>query len=247
MTTTHDATGPRDPVLANGAVDGSIPMANVPASPNGRLLKRDFWAVENLRYRVPHYRLVRAARLARQIAAGRGCTLLDVGCGPATLKRFLPDSIRYHGIDLAIHEPAPYLREVDIVEEPIAFDDLHFDIIVAQGLFEYLGGVQERKFEEIVQLLKPTGSFVTSYVNFGHRNPNICASYSNVQPLAAFRMSLERHFAVERTFPVCHNWNPTQPNRPIVKAANALVPWNVPVLSRLLAVEYFFVCSLPRR
>jgi SAM-dependent methyltransferase len=239
--TTHERLPRDDSVLGNGLVSRPGHLAG--GSLDGPLLKRDFWEVENLRYRVPHYRLVRAARIARGIAGGRRCTLLDVGCGPATLKRFLPESIRYYGIDLAIHDPAPYLREVDVVEEPIAFDDRRFDLVVAQGLFEYLGGVQEEKFEEIARLLKPNGTFLTSYVNFGHRNPNICSSYSNVQPLAAFRASIGRSFQVDRVFPVCHNWNPTQPTRPLVRAANMLVPWNIPVLSRLLAVEYFFVCS----
>src|SRR6266536_2610247 len=40
--------------------------------------------------------------------------------------------VRYHGIDIAIQEPASNLIETDIIEAPIAFGGKTFDVIVAQ-------------------------------------------------------------------------------------------------------------------
>ncbi len=79
----------------------------------GAYYKRDFWIAENLNYAKPHYRLEKAARIVNKLARGQNRTLLDVGCGPATLKHLLGGNIQYHGIDIAIHNPAPNLREVD--------------------------------------------------------------------------------------------------------------------------------------
>ena len=59
------------------------------AAPEGAVksYKRDFWIKENQKHVPAHYRLQKAARIVNDIARGRGCDLLDVGCGPATLGR----------------------------------------------------------------------------------------------------------------------------------------------------------------
>ncbi len=67
--------------------------------------KRDFWSTENLKFSTPHYRMRKSARIVNKIAKDRTCELLDVGCGPATLRRLIRDDIRYYGVDIAIHEP----------------------------------------------------------------------------------------------------------------------------------------------
>ena len=59
--------------------------------------------------------------------------------------RLLPANIRYYGIDIAIHNPAPNLMEADLVESEIAFGDKRFDLISALGVFEYVGQSQSRK------------------------------------------------------------------------------------------------------
>jgi hypothetical protein len=48
--------------------------------------------------------------------------------------------------------------------------------------------------------------------------------YSNVQAFDDFRRSLGRYFKIQRFFPTSHNWHHLE-------------------LSRMLAVEYFFICS----
>ncbi|MHB1873747.1 MAG: class I SAM-dependent DNA methyltransferase [Streptosporangiaceae bacterium] len=208
-----------------------------------RYYKRDFWEAENLKFTEPHFRMRKVARAVHRVAQGRSCDLLDVGCGPAALARLMPAGVRYHGIDIAIHEPAPNLLEADILQEPVSFHGKRFDVIVAQGLFEYVGQFQAQKLAEIAGLLNPGGRFVVTYQNFAHRGREIYWPYSNVQPPEDFRADLGRHFRVERCCPVSHNWNHSQPNRKVMKAAQSRLSVNVPVISRILAVDYLYVCA----
>ncbi len=206
-------------------------------------LKKEFWAKENLNYVEPHFRLQKAARLVNKIAGGKECDLLDLGCGPAALKPLTASNIRYHGIDIAIQQPAPYLLEADFVEAPINFAGKHFDIILAQGVFEYMGGHQAKKLEEIHGLLKDGGKFVVSYVNFDHRNKHIYWPYNNIQSFDTFLNSLARVFRVERYFPTSHRWYHDEPRSRAMKAIQKHINVNLPLISRHFAVEYFFICS----
>jgi SAM-dependent methyltransferase len=212
----------------------------------GTLYKKDFWSKENLNYSRPHYRMEKASRVIKRLAGGKNCTLLDVGCGPATLMSLLPANIQYYGIDIAIKEPAPNLIEADFLEAPIKFGDRRFDIIIAQGVFEYVGGFQSQKFAEIAELLEENGVFLVSYVNFDHRETDIYWPYSNVQPFNDFRRSLAEHFEIRRFFPTSHNWGHWEPSRKFIRAANMHINLYVPFISPVLAVEYFLICS-PRK
>ena len=58
---------------------------------------------------------------------------------------YLPRNVHYYGIDIAIQDPAPNLREADILKEPVGFGGRTFDIAVAQGLFEYMGITRTRR------------------------------------------------------------------------------------------------------
>ncbi len=111
------------------------------------------------------------------MAQGKERDLLDVGCGPAVLMNLLEKNIHYYGIDIAVHEPAPNLLEADFLEVPIKFGDKQFDIVLAQGVFEYVGEFQSRKFAEISELLRQDGVFIVSYTNFGHRRTQIYAPF----------------------------------------------------------------------
>src|ERR1700757_2139811 len=111
--------------------------------------KHDFWATENLKYAQPHFRLAKAARIIKRLARGKECELLDVGCGPATLASLLDKNLSYYGIDIAIQHPAPNLLQTDFLAGPIHFGAKQFDIIIAQGVFEYVGRFQAQKLAEI--------------------------------------------------------------------------------------------------
>lgn len=208
-----------------------------------RYYKRDFWISENLNYVKPHFRLEKCAGIVNRLAQGRRCDLLDVGCGPATLMHFLADNIQYYGIDIAIHKPAPYLIQTDFLDGRIGFNERKFDLIVAQGVFEYAGHLQCEKFAEIREALNPGGVFVASYVNFNHIHKDQYVIYNNVQPAAEFRRGLERYFHVRQFFPTSHHWHHHEPTRSFMKKLQMPIEINIPVISRLFGVEYFFICS----
>lgn len=208
-----------------------------------RYYKKDFWSEENLKFAKPGFRLLKSARIVNKIAGDRACDLLDVGCGPAALMHFVRDNVNYYGIDIAIQEPAANLIEADLLESPIKFRSQKFDIVLAQGVFEYMGEFQEQKFSEISKLLNKGGKFVVSYVNFGHRDREIYWPYSNVQPLSAFKESVVRYFHIDRSFPTSHNWAHSEPNKKLMKNTQMYINLNVPFISPKFAVEYFFICS----
>jgi SAM-dependent methyltransferase len=218
--------------------------AIVAADDAPRYYPGEFWRDENLKYVEPHFRMLKAARIITRLAQDREVSLLDVGCGPATLRHLLPAPVKYHGIDIAIHEQDPNLIESDIVKQPIRFRDERFDIVIAQGFFEYVGDYESEKFDEIAQLIAPGGTFVVSYVNFEHRKRDVYEPYSNVRPVTEFRDDLTRRFAIRRCIPTSHNWPHREPNRRLVRAANMRLNVAVPFLSPWLAVQYLFICSL---
>jgi SAM-dependent methyltransferase len=205
--------------------------------------KKDFWKQENLKYSRAHYRMRKCARLVNRLAGSSECSLLDVGCGPATLSTLLAPGIEYFGIDIAIQDPAPNLTELDFLEAPIRFADRKFDFVVAQGVFEYVGKHQEQKFADVAELLTEDGLFIASYVNFDHRATDIYWPYSNVCSPDDFRQSLGKHFKVRRCIPTSHNWRHNEPGKKFVSAPNMYINFRLPVISRILAVEYFFVCT----
>ncbi len=206
--------------------------------------KRDFWSSENLKYTAPHFRMEKAARILNSISRNKQCDLLDIGCGPATLRQLLRNNINYHGIDIAIHNPAPNLIQADFLETPIKFYDKTFDFVIAQGVFEYVGNFQSQKFSEIAKVLKEDGTLVVTYVNFNHRNKNVYWPYNNIQLFEDFQKSLEQFFRIDRFFPTSHRWHHDEPKGRAMKAIQMHINGNIPFISRLFAVEYFFICSL---
>jgi hypothetical protein len=155
----------------------------------------------------------------------------------------LASNIHYYGIDIAIPNPAPNLLEADLLEAPIGFGDKRFDIVIAQGYFEYVGSFQSQKFAEIAQLLNENGTFIVSYTNFGHRDKGTYWLYNNVQTLDDFRGSLTRYFKIHKLVPTSHNWKRSEPNRKLIKAANMPINVQIPFISPMLAPQYFFICS----
>lgn len=205
--------------------------------------KKDFWSVEHRKFSVPHFRLRKVARVVRRLAGHRRCDLLDVGCGPGTLAGLMPANVQYHGIDISIAVPAANLLEVDILKLPIGFQNMKFDLVVAQGIFEYVGEYQAQKFAEIAAVLKDGGKFILTYQNFDHRQREIYWPYNNVQRPVDFRADLSRFFRIEHRFAGSHNWYHGQPNRRLMKVAQAHLNVYIPVISPWLAVDYFYICS----
>jgi SAM-dependent methyltransferase len=208
--------------------------------------KRDFWLEENLNYADPYFRLEKCARIVNSLAQGRDCDLLDVGCGPATLASLLHKNIAYFGLDIAIHNPAPNLRELDFAQNEIEFDGRSFDIIVAAGVFEYLGLHQNKKFSEIRTVMKRDGKFVLTYTNFNHLNDKLIdhSIYNNIKTIDAFKRELEAYFRIEKWYPSSHNWYCSEPRRKFLKQVQMPLEIFIPIISPMLAINYFFICSL---
>jgi SAM-dependent methyltransferase len=218
-------------------------QGTIPQDRASRYHKKDFWSQENLNFSEPHYRHQKAAEIVSRLAQGRKRTLLDVGCGPGALRRLLPPNVEYYGIDIAIPDPAPNLIEADLVEAPIRFGDNRFDFVTALGFFEYVGDFESQKLAEIAQILNEDGKFIVSYWNFGHRKATVAPIFSNIQPLGEFRRGLASHFNIDKCYPASHNWRHCWPGRRLNRAINMQVNMNIPLISPVLAVEYFFICS----
>jgi len=207
-------------------------------------LKKDYWLASSDLFKRRYLRLEKCARIVNRLAGGREVDLLDIGCGPATLGKLLRENVHYHGIDQAIKEPSPNLIEMDLTQEEIRFRDQRFDLIVAAGLFEYLGEFHTRKLQEIRTLLKDEGKFIATYTNFAHIHPpQDEPTYNNVMSIPEFRASLERFFKVDRFFPSSHNWKRYEPRRKWVYALNMMVSTHIPLFSERFANNYFFICS----
>ncbi|HEY1903563.1 MAG TPA: methyltransferase domain-containing protein [Terracidiphilus sp.] len=204
---------------------------------------RDYWIEENAQYVEPSFRLKKCAAFINTMAAARPCSLLDVGCGPAALRPLLRPSIDYFGIDIAIHQPAPWLREFDIAQQLIGFDDHRFDFVTALGFFEYMGQKQSAKLLEIRNVLKDDGKFILSYINFGHFRGKVWPNYNNVQSPGAMKRALSEFYRVQTYFPASHHWRQKQPGKHSLRSLQMLVNFNIPVFSPMMAVEYFFICS----
>jgi SAM-dependent methyltransferase len=238
-----DTQTPNDPRYACSMGESQATSGTEHSNSTVLYYKKGFWSNEHTKFLTPHHRLEKLGRIVNRLARGGSCTLLDIGCGPATLKQILRPGIEYFGIDIAISDPSPNLIEADILAAPIKFEERRFDIVVAQGLFEYLGDHQDRKLEEIAHLLNPGGTFVVSYANFGHRKSNIHYAYNNIQPLERFRSSLRAFFDIRQQFPTSYNWNHGQPRRRWNRRINMHINVDIPFVGRRLGVEYFFICS----
>jgi SAM-dependent methyltransferase len=209
----------------------------------GELYKKEFWREENLNYSRPHLRMEKIAAILNGIARGRECSLLDVGCGPAALRSLLTRNVRYSGVDIAIQDPGPSLMEADLIESPISFEGRRFDMVVAQGFFEYVGTHQAQKFAEIADILNPGGTFIASYVNFDHRQPEVYWPYSNVRPMREFRTGLLRDFVIHKAYPTSYNWHHWEPSQKVIRAINMHINMHIPMIAPVLGVQYIFVCS----
>jgi SAM-dependent methyltransferase len=129
-----------------------------------------YWRQESLLYSQPHRRLRLVARLINRSDRTR---LLDVGCGPATLRTLLRPDIAYYGSDLIGHarpllddrfEAQDFNRTCDLS----AFADQAIDIVHVGGLLEYLQYPGQLLGE--IRRVAPAALLVVTMVNFAsHR------------------------------------------------------------------------------
>jgi SAM-dependent methyltransferase len=118
-----------------------------------------------------HPRLMMIGRFVDRLASS-GSKLLDVGCGPAALKKLLPDDIDYFGVDIsdglvAAHGDPSHFTVADLNTEPACFGGAQFDIVVCSGIFEYIEHV-EPFGSFLARKVAPDGHLVLSYTNRQH-------------------------------------------------------------------------------
>ena len=61
-------------------------------------------------------------------------SIMDIGCGVQTLKKYLSSNIDYYGIDLYKHKPTTIIKDINKGE----FLEKKVDVIFVSGVFEYI-------------------------------------------------------------------------------------------------------------
>lgn len=116
-------------------------------------------------YREEDMRFEKAVKLAA-IPTGVDITLLDIGCRDGRLRKFLPDNIQYHGIDISPTFKAERIITGDI-GDGTDFKDDYFDYVFCIEVLEH---TKSPFFilQEIHRILKDTGILVLSVPNPYH-------------------------------------------------------------------------------
>lgn len=174
--------------------------------------------------------LVRAPKAHRKfvrefVRPFAGQRVLDIGCGTATIFRYLQDT-EYYGIDLSLEyiekakkSYAPYHRFycVDVKSIHGLFPELRFDIILAFGVLHHLDDHEvDSLCAYIAETMTPEGRFVTydeTFVegqSFFSRLATRLDRGKNIRTPEAYAALLEKHFDLtilvtdEYLFPFVH-------------------------------------------
>jgi SAM-dependent methyltransferase len=110
-------------------------------------------------------RFAKAAKLAR-IPAGRETAVLDVGARDGGLKRFLPPTVRYQGVDITPEFASPDVRINDI-SQGLPFPDGSFDYAFCIEVLEHVLNPYHT-LSELHRVLRPGGALVLSVPNPYH-------------------------------------------------------------------------------
>ena len=106
-----------------------------------------------------HYRFREVAKYVTK----RHARLLDVGCGDATLTRYLDSSIEYYGIDVKTIANN-WVVTVDITKDVFPFKSNYFDYVVCTEVLEHIDNHQNC-LGEICRILKPDGLLLGTIPN----------------------------------------------------------------------------------
>jgi predicted SAM-dependent methyltransferase len=97
---------------------------------------------------------------------GRGCKIVDLGCGEGVLVR----EYRQRGFDIIgqdLHYESEFVRRGSLLDT--GFEDQSFDILLCLDVLEHLNfDEQGGAVEEMVRLLKPDGLLLLSVPNLAH-------------------------------------------------------------------------------
>jgi SAM-dependent methyltransferase len=115
-------------------------------------------AEERMRFR-------KAAALAR-VPPGAGAAVLDIGARDGGLRRFLPEGVRYQGIDIAPEFARPDVTIQD-VSQGIPFPAASYDFVFCIEVLEHVPNPFATLLE-IHRVLKPDGVLILSVPNPYH-------------------------------------------------------------------------------
>src|SRR3989338_3893906 len=119
-----------------------------------------------------------------------GATILDIGCGTASILDFLPDNVSYTGFDMnqryISYASKKYLKAVfscEEIKESLNTIPNHFDIVLASGVLHHLNDHEvENLFEKSRSSLKDGGYLMTHDPTY----------VENQSPITRFIISMDR-------------------------------------------------------
>jgi len=172
----------------------------------------------------------KVARMVSRLAGDREYDLLDVGCGPGTLQRLMPSNVPI----TASTSQSPRLRITclrRISWKPRSTSGIRFDFVVAQGISSTWASTSHRirRDRRTPQARRQVRAHVPEL------RPQATRGLLAVQQCPApgqLPRDLSRFFKINRSFPLSHNWNHSQPRRPLMKASQAHINLNVPSSAR---------------
>jgi SAM-dependent methyltransferase len=129
------------------------------------------WNLRARAFDCVHPRLKLIANLINDLP-GSNKTLLDVGCGPAALKRAIPSNIEYFGVGIVSeiineHHDPDHFALCDLNHDPKCFGNMKFDIVVCSGIIEYIHD-PERFMHFLCSKMSDHGHLIISYENRQH-------------------------------------------------------------------------------
>ena len=136
-------------------------------------MSKAHWQARIDNYDRPHPRLRRIAKIVVDLVNPNEnpTTVLDVGCGKATLRSLLPTCVEYFGIDFTVEklestDPQHFSSE-DLDNPQRAFQDRVFDIVICSGIFEYISH-PEQFLQFVTSKVSAGGHLIFSYTNRRH-------------------------------------------------------------------------------
>lgn len=129
-------------------------------------------------------------RLADDLGVRSGDRVLDIGCGPADILDYLPESIGYTGFDISERYIAAAKRRYGergkFAVRPVSHsteENSTYDAVIAIGVLHHLSDQESRTlFDHALSALRPGGRLVTC-------DP---ARLQGQHPIARFLISLDR-------------------------------------------------------
>lgn len=208
---------------------------------------QEHWNDRARAFGTPHARLRAIANLVASLPGGPG-TLLDLGCGPATLGSMLPSGTDYFGVDIVgdvmpVETSPDHFAVADLNRGEEPFPSRRFDVVVVSGMFEYI-----RDPSAFINLLarkvRPGGHLILTYMNRRNyrelRERMVGRVYSYPDPhlnfipvMRAVALLRANRFAIMRTSMITSDYR-LLPAKPIL--------WHFPL--NIIARQFLFVCRL---